>query len=78
MTSSKQLKCLCKKKEKIKQLEDEKKKRLQLEKNEAEGKEILALNKQMDQITSIELEKLSVWHNVPKKEMRNKKEKLTK
>ncbi len=56
---------------KIKFLKDEKKKRLQLEKNEAEGKEVLPVNKQMDHLNAIELE-------VPKKEMGNKKEKLIK
>ncbi len=63
---------------KIKQLKDEKKKRLQLEKNEAEGKEVLPVNNQMDYLDVIELEKLLIWHNVPKKEMGNKKEKLRK
>ncbi len=48
-------------------LENEKKKRFQLEQNEAEGKEVLAMNKQMDQLNTIELEKLKIWHNVKKK-----------
>ncbi len=75
MTSSKQWKCQCKKK--IKQLEDEKKKKLQLEKNEADLKKVFTMNKQMDKLNAIELEKLLIWHNVPKKEMGKKKEYLT-
>jgi len=38
----------------------------------------LALNKDADQLNATELEKLLLWHDVPKKEMGNKKEKLTK
>ncbi len=50
-------------------LEDDKKRRLQLEKNEAEGKEVLAMNNLMEQLNATDLEKLLLWHNVPKKEL---------
>ncbi len=63
---------------KVKQLEDEKKKWLQLEKNKAKQKEDLAKNKKTEQLNVTELENLLLWYNVPKKVMGNKKDKLTK
>ncbi len=63
---------------KVKQLEDDKKRRLQLEKNEAKGKEVLAMNKLTKQLNATNLEKLLLWHNVPKNEVGNKKVKLEK
>ncbi len=62
----------------MKQLEDNKKRRLQLGKNEAKGKAVLVMNKPTEQLNATNLEKLLLWHNVPKKEMGNKKEKLKK
>ncbi len=64
---------------KIKELGDKKKKkRLQLEKNKAKGKEVLAMSKQTEQLHPIELEKFLLWHNAPKNQSGNKKDKLTK
>ncbi len=53
--------------EKNMQFEDEKKKRLQLERNEAVEKKVFALKKQTNQLNAIELEKLLIWHDVQKR-----------
>ncbi len=63
---------------KVKQFEDDNKRRLQLEKNKIKGKEVLAMNKPTEQLNATDLEKLLLWHNVPKKELGNKREKLKK
>ncbi len=59
--------------EKVNELEDERKKRLQLEEVKVEGKEILAMIKQTEQSNKNELEKLLIWHNVPKRRWETKK-----
>ncbi len=59
-------------------MEDNKKMRLQLEKNETKGKEVLTMNKPTKQLNATDLEKLLLWNNVPKKELGNKNKKLEK
>ncbi len=58
---------------KVNPLEDNKKRRLQLEKYEVKGKEVLAMNKPTKQLNATKLEKLLLWHKSQKWRWETKK-----
>ena len=63
---------------KIKEMENDKKMCLAMQKNEEDSHAILNQQKQIDNLTALELEKLFSWDLVPKKKMGSKHQKITK
>ena len=57
---------------KCKAMEGDEKQRQSMQKYEEEGKAILENNKPIHSLNATELEKLLLWHNIPKKELGNK------